>query len=257
MAYYYKHPDLVLPEDGSVIWRYMELWKFQKMLQENSIFFSRADKQTDDLEGTYPEGMLLEIGKRFRDKIPSSVNAASRTFFEWHIQREIPSHLISCWNAVPSESQKMWTKYTCTEESVTIRSTIKRLRNCFHDKKGPDDVVVWIGKVRYGEDENRLPRSMSQWNVNFLLYPFFAKKGCLRWENEVRAIVNIAHEKQNQLGYSPNGCYVKADLQQLIDSVWIHPQSPAGFRDEIGAALTGYGFGHVEIHQSPWDSLPQ
>jgi len=55
MAYYYKLPDLVLPEDDCVIWRYMELWKFLCMLKEQSIFFSRADKQTaDPLEGKYP-----------------------------------------------------------------------------------------------------------------------------------------------------------------------------------------------------------
>jgi hypothetical protein len=72
MAYYYKHPDLVLPEDGSVIWRYMDLWKLQAMLQENSVFLSRADKQTDNLEGEYPEGMLAELERRFEDGIPSN-----------------------------------------------------------------------------------------------------------------------------------------------------------------------------------------
>ena len=63
MAYYYKHPDLVLPEDTSVIWRYMELWKFQSMLRRNSIFFSRADKQSDEYEGEYPGGIgdVLEL----------------------------------------------------------------------------------------------------------------------------------------------------------------------------------------------------
>jgi hypothetical protein len=252
MAYYYKHPDLVLPEDGSVIWRYMELWKFQAMLQENSLFFSRADKQTDNLEGEYPDGMLAELEKTFGDGIPSN-DGITYTFREWHTQKEIPSRLISCWSVGPSESRRMWTEFTNNNESVAIRSTIEMLKNCFHDKAGP---VVWIARVRYGEEENRLPRSRFQWNVNFWLYPFFAKKDTFRWQNEIRVIVNIARRKQDELGHSQNGCYVKADLKQLVESVWIHPKSPPGFVDQVGVVLASCGFGNVQIYQSPWDSLP-
>jgi hypothetical protein len=169
------------------------------------------------------------------------------------MQREIPSRLISCWSVVPNESQRMWTEFTNNKESVAIRSTIERLKNCFHNKAEP---VVWIGSVRYGEEENRLPRSRFQWKVNFWLYAFFAKKDTFRWQNEVRAIVNIALTKQDQLGHSQTGCYVKADLKQLVESVWIHPQSPPGFIDQVGVVLASCGFGNVDIHQSPWDSLP-
>ena len=252
MAYYYNHPDLVLPEDGSVIWRYMELWKFQAMLQKNSVFFSRADKQSDNLEGEHPEGMLAELERKFRDGIPSN-DGHTYTFREWHMQKEIPSRLISCWSVGPNESQRMWTEFTNTKESVVIRSTIERLKNCFHDKAEP---VVRIGRVRYGEEENRLPRSRFQWKVNFWLYAFFAKKDSLRWQNEVRAIVNIARRKQDRLAHSETGCYVNADLKQLVESVWIHPQSPPGFMDQVGDDLARCGFGNVEIYQSPWDSLP-
>jgi len=252
MVYYYKHPDLVLPEDGSVIWRYMDLRKFQAMLQENSVFFSRADKQTDNLEGEYPEGMLAELERRFGNGIPSN-DGHTYTFCEWHMQKEIPTRLISCWSIRPNESQRMWTEFTNNKKSVAIRSTIERLKNCFHDKSEP---VVWMGKVRYGVEENRLPRSRFEWKVNFWLYAFFAKKDTFRWQNEVRAIVNIALRKQDQLGHSQTGCYVKADLKQLVESVWIHPQSPLGFIDQVRVVLACCGFGNVDIHQSPWDSLP-
>jgi hypothetical protein len=252
MAYYYMHPDLSLPEDASVVWRYMELWKFQLMIQENSIFFSRADKQTDKLEGEYPEGMLAELERRFGGGIPSD-DGISYTFHEWHTQKEIRSRLVSCWSLGPCESRKMWTAYTQSRDSIAVRSTIERLKNCFHDRVEP---VVWIGKVRYGEEENTLPSSISKWNVNFWLYPFFAKKDTYRWENEVRAIVNIALAKQAQFGHRLNGCYIKADLQILVDSVWVNPQSPAELRGQVGACLDNCGLGNVEIYQSPWDCLP-
>jgi hypothetical protein len=252
MAYYYMHPDLSLPDDASIIWRYMELGKFQSMIRENSIFFSRADKQSDELEGKYPEALSAALEREFGDGIPSD-DGNTYTFLEWHTQKERRSRLVSCWSLGPSESQKMWDKYTQSGNSIAIRSTIARLKNCFHDQVEP---VVWIGKVRYGEEDNSLLGSIYSGDVNFLLYPFFAKRDSYRWENEVRAIVNIALAKQAQFVHSPNGCYIKADLKILVDSVWLNPQSPAELRGEVGACLNEYGFGDVEIYQSVWDCLP-
>jgi hypothetical protein len=52
------------------------------MLQRSSIFFSRADKQLDKLEGEYPKGtMLAELKRRFRDGIPSD-DGRHYTFLE-------------------------------------------------------------------------------------------------------------------------------------------------------------------------------
>ena len=123
MGYYYKLPDLALPEDGCVIWRYMELSKFLSMLKERSIFFSRADKQTDKLEGEYPGGMLAELEKRWGEGIKSD-DGATYTFLEWHNKKEIPLRLISCWSASPTETRRRWTEYTANAESVSIRSTM-------------------------------------------------------------------------------------------------------------------------------------
>ena len=225
------------------------------MLKEHSIFFSRADKQiADPLEGEYPRDMLAELERRLGNVIPND-DGGTYTFLDWHNKKEIPSRLISCWNAYPTETQSKWTEYTANNtESVSIRSTIGRLTSCFHEKSGP---VVWIGKVRYGEEENKLPQSSFRWNVNYYLYPFFAKNEDWRRENEIRATVNISQEERDKLGHSPNGCYVKADLLQLIESVWTHPQSPIGFRDQVKNELASNKFGNVEIHQSPWDSLPR
>ena len=229
MAYYYKHPDLILPGDDCVIWRYMDLSKFKSVMKEDAIFFSKADKQSDEQEREYPEEMLAELEKKWGNGVKSDDGATYR-FHEWHNQKEKPSRLISCWSASPTETQRRWSEYTANTESVSIRSTIGRLKSCFHVNKEP---VVWIGKVRYGEEENRLYQLISKSEVNPFLYPFFKKKETFRWENEIRANVNIAQKKQVKLGHSSNGCYVKADLTSLIESVWINPQSSIDLRAEV------------------------
>jgi len=224
----------------------MELHKFRSMLEKNSLFFSRTDKQTDKLEGEYPEEMYAELAKRFSNGFPSD-SGRTYTFGEWHTEKEIPSHLISCWTEGTRESQRMWKEYCQSQESVAVCTTLQKLKNCFHDRIEP---VVSIGKVRYGERENRLPTSYSKWDGNFLLYPFFAKKEKFRWENEVRAIVNIATNRQNQFGGTPNGCFIKADLHQLLDSVWTNPQASSRLTAQVMALLASYGFGKVQVCSS-------
>jgi hypothetical protein len=253
MAHYYKHPDLVLPEDSYVIWRYMDLWKFHSMLQSNSIFFSRVDKQKDTDEGKFSLGMLIDLEKEFKDGLLSK-DGNKYTLREWHLEKEIRSRLISCWSMDSNQSQKKWCEYTSSKESIVIRSTIERLKDCFH-VEGKEERVVWIGKVRYGEEENRLHSSVDRRDDNHWLYPFFAKKEYLRWEREVRATVNIALNNQPQFGNNEDGCFVKADLQKLIDSVWIHPQAPSGLVNQVREELDKYGLVNVSIFQAPWDSL--
>lgn len=249
MAWYYGNPDLVLPPDGTGIWRYMNLFKFELMLNRGGIFFSRADQQSDKLEAEYPPAMVAELEKRFKGGIPSD-DGTNRTFLEWHKQKEIPSRLISCWST-GVQSRKRWKEYTSSTQAVAIHSTVQRLKNCFRDKSA--EPVVWIGKVRYGEKENGLSQSRFGWNINYALYPFFAKKECYRWESEIRAIVNIALSKQD----GPKGCYVTGDLLGLIEALWIHPRSPAGFKDVIVNVLSSGGFGTIEVCQSAWDSLSE
>jgi hypothetical protein len=216
------------------------------MLEKNSLFFSRANKQTDKLEGEYPREMYAELARRFGNGFPTD-SGRTYTFREWHNEKEIPSRLISCWAVSTRESPRMWKEYTQSQESVAICTTLQKLKNCFHDRVEP---VVFIGKVRYGQYENRLPMSLSKWDGNFWLYAFFAKRDKFRWENEVRAIVNIATNKQSEFGGTPNGCFIKADLHQLLSSVWINPRASLKFTVQVMELLASYGFGKIQVCNS-------
>ena len=192
MASYVAHPDLVLPDDNSVIWRYMDCFpKFQSMLQNGSLFFSRADKQTDNLEGEYPIEMLDKIERRL-GKFKSK-DGESYTFSKWHNQKEIPSRLLNCWSVGPSESRRMWCEYTDSLESVTIRSTIGRLKNCFHPEEN-DNRHVLIGKIRYGNEENKLPKIYFKWKVDPFCTHFLQRR--IRIVGKMRlGLLSTSHAK--------------------------------------------------------------
>ena len=253
MAYYYEHQDLRLPPDTSIIWRYMDLWKFNEMLRRGSVFFSRADKQTDDLEGEYPEGLLAEMERRFPGRF-RSCDGQTYSYLEVHTQKGRRSRLLSCWSLGATETKRMWVAYTndC-QASIAVRSTVGRLKDCFHDRVEP---VVWIGKVRYGQQENALPSPPSRWRGNHFLYPFFAKREEFRWENEIRATVDIALARQPEFGGNSVGCHIAADLALLIEAVWLSPQSPNQVGYDVRTHLETSGLGQVGVHKSSWDLLP-
>ena len=46
------------PEDKAILWRYMSLEKFANILATKSLFFTRADKFEDTLEGHVPRQIM-------------------------------------------------------------------------------------------------------------------------------------------------------------------------------------------------------
>lgn len=247
MAYYYKHPDLNLPHGNCMIWRYLDFWKLESMLEKGAIYFSRADKQSDKLEGEYPPNMINELQWRF-GRLKSD-DGKYYTFLEWHKQKEIPSRLLSSWNISSHESKKRWSEYTKNTQSVAIRSTIGRLKKCFsvESSKGP---VVWIGQIRYGDEENKLPNSYHKWNVNYYLYPFFGKKEEYRWEKEIRATVNLSQKNQRNSNCGSTGCFIKANINVLFSSIWLHPRADNDFYQKVKRLLDSSSYGKTPIFQS-------
>ncbi len=76
-------------------------------------------------------------------------------------------------------------------------------------------------------------------------------------KNEVRATVNLARKKQLALNHSPNGCFIKADLRVLIDSIWVHPQATEDFRHRVEILLNDSPYREIPIHQSSWEAVEE
>ena len=45
------YTDYIIPEDDSVIWRFLDLAKFISLLKDSALFMTRADKFEDQFEG--------------------------------------------------------------------------------------------------------------------------------------------------------------------------------------------------------------
>jgi hypothetical protein len=44
-----------LPRLDQRVWRYMDLWKFENLINDKALYFRRSDRLEDDMEGTYAE----------------------------------------------------------------------------------------------------------------------------------------------------------------------------------------------------------
>jgi len=63
---YQSHPHLELPSNGSTIFRYLTLEKFESMLETNSLFFCRAIHLSDQWEcDPFP----ISVPERLRESV--------------------------------------------------------------------------------------------------------------------------------------------------------------------------------------------
>ena len=51
---YYNHGEFDIPDDETVVWRYMDFDKFEDLIQSSQLYFPRLDRMGDLTEGLFP-----------------------------------------------------------------------------------------------------------------------------------------------------------------------------------------------------------
>jgi len=118
--------------DSEILWRYMDLGKFEDLIRSSTLYFSRPDKFKDPFEGRFSPGNAQQLSKSeevFRQlyKIDDRNN---RDYPEIH--RTVV--FISCWHRNTRESFEMWQAYASSPESVVITTSAKALRRFLPEK---------------------------------------------------------------------------------------------------------------------------
>ena len=165
---------VIQPKDDTTLWRYMSFEKFANILATESLFFSRADKYDDKFEGRIPESITLYYKSR-----------------NIRIDPNLRQYIMcNCWHYGEEESMGMWDKYHLRNSGIAIKTTMGNLKDCL-----PDAPNIFIGQVEYGvesiEIQNQIdvPEDASVESV--LHYLYFYKRKPFRYEQEVRAIIDI------------------------------------------------------------------
>jgi len=64
---YVPNEEISLPDNDTIVWKYMDLSKFLDMLLCRQLFMSRSDKFEDQYEGTFSEPTYEELKKLSED----------------------------------------------------------------------------------------------------------------------------------------------------------------------------------------------
>jgi hypothetical protein len=227
------HPNA--PSHLSSVWRYMDRWKFEDMLNKSAIFLSRSDLVPDVHEGTL-----------------SLANVCQRRWVYMHRQRKMAKRhsvlvrelanvkrwtYICCWRVDDNEDAQCWERYITEPNGIAVRTTYRKLLE--------RTATIFCAGIDYIDYEN-------DWVIETNpLLPFTYKQRQWNWEREFRIIIqqfpraNITFDDAlycDCAQRNPNcGISLQVDLGRLIDKIVVGPGSSREFFECVrrGAAKAG------------------
>jgi hypothetical protein len=243
---------LELPDDTATVRRYMDLWKFQSILQTSALYFVRSDrfKEKDSWDSVLPPKWQIRMQRVMCDR----PNGEKYTEAAWYEEQEIPNNTILCWNCDENENERMWREYTSGTDALAIRSTVGRFKECFSSTS----VEVRIGVVNYGDHDglddpkffevfwadDTPPARLNPWYV-----PRYLKRLDFAYEKEIRATIHVNRDDQPiDPGY--NLAIGSSGICTLIESIHLHPNATIEQRKQLKSFMVKHGFCDIPIQSS-------
>ena len=232
--YVFAKRDYQIPPSEAKLWRYMDFSKYVYLLSKRALFFSSTSKLEDVFEGAKGIVSRKELWDKFYysffvsviknppkgydcDKTPEEIEQeASRLLEQMNsigiMDRE--SVFVNCWHENLIESEAMWKLYSKDiTNAICIQTTYQSLYYALD--RNPD---ISIGRVNYIDFSKRFaPFNGSYWY----------KRKSFEHEKEVRAVIHSRETK------AENGIVVPADINLLIENIYISPSAPKWFADVV------------------------
>jgi hypothetical protein len=228
---YINNPNINLTADpDTIVWKYLDLSKFLGLLMSKKLFMSRSDKFEDQYEGTFSEPTFEEIKKL------SINNPDFLQYYKTHREKVA----ISSWHINEYESFAMWQIFTQNSEGLAIQSTIGRLQKSLIPE---NNYKQFIGEVNYIDYKKEyIP-------FDDMFFPFLFKRKSFQYEREVRIITDVA---ENKITLN-DGLKINVDIDQLIETIYIHPKSENWYKNLVIDLVKQLGF-DFDIEKSDLES---
>lgn len=194
------------PEDPkSVIWKYMDLEQFIRLIQSRNLWFSQVHQLEDLLEGS--------TGRLNSEKRGQGNGGFSDPFFTGgpFIGEEGRYCFVNCWHMSEHESMGMWKIYASRGLGIAIKSSVVNLKTGILDAK-----AIYGGVVSYvNHAEDPIPDN---------LYERLLRKDLsYSYEKEFRMIHCLPN--WDELDEKPSGIEVEIDPEALISEVIVAPNT--------------------------------
>ncbi len=230
------HPCFPQPSNPSTtVWRYFDFPKFVWFLQNQKLFFSRANLLGDSHEGSLPLATYADTVAFFREHGAEHVTeglSKARDALR-------SSVYVNCWTLGDDESEAMWQIYCGRSQGVAIRTSYQVL---FDTLKRADQEIL-VGLVRYIDyDQDFFPPG----NV---LYPFMHKRRAFEHEHEVRAVKANLDCILESSDSRQSGVEVPISVPELVQKIHVHPNAEVFFYNVVIGVIAKY-FPEIESRVS-------
>jgi hypothetical protein len=212
---YKEHKYLMIPENpNTIIWRYMDFWKFEKLIESQNLYFSTIKNMGDQFEGRIPDSIAETWIKNLNNKEYTSVANLIELLRSW--DKILNSNVLS-WNISDNESFALWKVYTSSPSAISIKSNIQLLIDAL--KK--NELWQFIGVVNYFSNNADFRFESNAMNLIFNKFDYY------RFENELRIYNVIPATIKQKYNYFKEGdsIEVPVDLNKLIDSIYLAPNA--------------------------------
>jgi len=229
-----EHPSFAQPIDARTsVWRYSSMAKLIAVLESRSLWFSRADSLDDPHEGARGPVNIAHAAEMYGDAEHAAAANASNELLRHRA-------FINCWHASDHESHAMWSIYGPRGETVAIRSTYDRLRQCLGNNS-----QVSVGLVRYVDyTKTWIPEENA---FDALMH----KRKSFEHESEARAVfIDFSAD-----GVDKAGRQIPTDLSSLLVEIVVAPEAPGWFA-ELLQRLVGRLDLEVDVRHSDLDVDP-
>ncbi len=228
---YKEHPNIKTPEDDIIIWRYIDLWKFLDIIDNDKLYMSRADQFEDKLEGRIPH-----------HKVRSSSSPNPLKQIDTVSENVLKKHtFISSWNANNFELYPLWKIYTESNSSIAIKSTIIKLKESI---KAEETLTQYIGQIKYVRPDTDYTFEGNTFQL------FFEKRDYFAFENEVRILVDYPYKDNDELLQLPNGIKIDIDPEKLIDEILLAPGATQELKELIENKLSSNNLKGIDVSYS-------
>lgn len=243
---YIEHRIFEAPSNqNQKIWRYMDFTKFIDLLNSSSLFFCRSDSFEDSFEGSLSKP-TVEARNVALEKIVNKNNRFDNRFWQKRGEDEKKNIAINCWHMNDYESAAMWKLYLKSNEGIAIQSTYSKLLSSLND----NEFSIFVGKVNYID-----------YNKDF--FPFgngFAgyvhKRKSFEHEKELRCLLwKTLDTHKDKLDLDSGGAKIKINLNELIENIYISPNSPLWLTNLVKEVINRYDY-NFEVINSGLDDKP-
>lgn len=221
--------------DDTKLWRYLSLSKFMDLLDTSALYFRRIDCFEDQLEATQPDGASF-FAKTTEN--PWQLYELLCVDKQLNIYKNMT--FANCWHINDRDNPDMWHTYVMSHgnEGVAIQTCFRNLADSFNT-----DRVLTNLKMKY------IDYHTCFLDYSFPNYPEYLsiKDKQFEYENELRIITlekeypqfdaDLMGMDYNKQINTHKGEHIKIELQTLIQSIYLSPNSTLRFREHIEQLL--------------------